>query len=121
MMAKNFCYLQKIINMYIYNVTVNIEKSVKDEWLKWIKHHIAVVLATGHFTEAKFSEVITDEEVHGYTYSIQYRAKTREDLDNYYKNHAERLRKDALEKFADKALAFRTELRIIDEFSVTYN
>ncbi|OIQ29311.1 MAG: hypothetical protein BM564_06325 [Bacteroidetes bacterium MedPE-SWsnd-G2] len=107
--------------MYIYNVTVNIEKSVKDEWLKWIKHHIAVVLATGHFTEAKFSEVITDEEVHGYTYSIQYRAKTREDLDNYYKNHAERLRKDALEKFADKALAFRTELRIIDEFSVTYN
>ena len=57
----------------------------------------------------------------GTTYSVQYRAKSREDLDSYYQQDAERLRNDGLKRFADKMLAFRTELEIIDEYSVTYN
>ena len=52
----------------------------------------------------------------GITYSVQYRAKTREDLDNYYKEDADRLRTDGMRKFADKMLAFRTELKIVNEF-----
>ena len=36
--------------MYIYNVTVSIEKSLADEWLTWMKTiHIPEVLATGYF------------------------------------------------------------------------
>ncbi len=53
------------------------------------------------------------------TYSVQYTAKSREDLDNYYKNDADNLRNDGLKKFADKMLAFRTELKIINEFYPT--
>ena len=56
----------------------------------------------------------------GATYSVQYRAKSREDLESYYTNDAERLRGDGLKKFADKMLAFRTELEIIDEYSVSF-
>ncbi|NNK39940.1 MAG: DUF4286 family protein, partial [Winogradskyella sp.] len=26
--------------MIIYNVTVNVEKSINDQWLLWIKEHI---------------------------------------------------------------------------------
>ena len=34
--------------MYIYNVTTNIDESVHDEWLHWMKEiHIPDVLATG--------------------------------------------------------------------------
>ncbi|WP_335972642.1 DUF4286 family protein [Gaetbulibacter jejuensis] len=107
--------------MIIYNVTVNIDESIHEEWLNWIKNHIALVLATGHFTEAKLTKVLIEEEMGGTTYSIQYRAKSREDLDAYYKNHADALRQDGLKRFADKMLAFRTELEIVDEFSVTFN
>ena len=56
----------------------------------------------------------------GTTYSVQYRAKSREALDAYYKEDAEKLRQAGLIQFADKMLAFRTELEIIDEFSVTF-
>ena len=52
----------------------------------------------------------------GVTYSIQYTANTREDLDNYYKNDAKGLRGDGMKKFADKMLTFRTELKVINEF-----
>ncbi len=107
--------------MIIYNVTANIDDSIHEEWLTWIKEHIPQVLATGKFTEAKLTKVLVEEEMGGVTYSIQYRARSREDLDNYYQNDAERLRNEGLNKFADKMLAFRTELEIIDEYSVSFN
>ncbi|GAA0735989.1 MULTISPECIES: DUF4286 family protein [Gaetbulibacter] len=107
--------------MIIYNVTVNIDESIHEEWLNWIKNHIALVLATGHFTEAKLTKVLIEEEMGGTTYSIQYRAKSRTDLEDYYNNHADALRQDGLKRFADKMLAFRTELEVIDEFSVSFN
>ena len=103
--------------MYIYNVTLNIDESIHETWLDWIKNHIPEVLATGHFSEAKLTRVLVEEDMGGVTYSVQYRAKSREDLDSYYNNHADRLRQDGLQRFGEKVLAFRTELQIIDEYS----
>ncbi|CAM1361642.1 DUF4286 family protein [Tenacibaculum xiamenense] len=102
--------------MYIYNVTVNVDESIQAEWLVWIEKHIPEVLATGHFLSAKMTQVLVEEEMGGVTYSIQYSAKTKEDLENYYKFSAEKLRGDGMKKFADKMLAFRTELKLIKEF-----
>jgi len=104
--------------MIIYNVTIHIEESIHEEWLLWIKNHIPVVLSTGKFIEAKLTRVLVEEEMGGITYSVQYRAKSREDLDNYYKYDADRLKSEGLQKFSDKMLAFRTELEIIDEYRV---
>ena len=105
--------------MYIYNVTINIDQTIHAEWLTWMETHIPEVLATGHFLSAKMTQVLVEEEMGGVTYSVQYTAKTREDLDNYYKNDAERLRTAGMKKFADKMLAFRTELKIVNEFFPT--
>ena len=107
--------------MIIYNVTVNIEEHIHDEWLKWIKNHIPLVLATGKFIDARLTKVLVEEEMDGTTYAIQYKAKSREALDSYYQNDAAKLKQEGLLKFADKMLAFRTELEIIDEYSVTHH
>jgi hypothetical protein len=105
--------------MIIYNVTVNIEESIHDEWLEWIKNHIPQVLATGKFIDARLTKVLVEEEMGGTTYAIQYKAKSREVLENYYQNDAADLKQEGFIKFADKMLAFRTELEIIDEYTVT--
>ncbi len=105
--------------MYIYNVTINIDESVHDEWLTWMETHIPEVLETGRFLSAKMTQVLVEEDMGGVTYSVQYTAKTREDLDNYYKYDAPRLRSDGMKKFADKMVAFRTELKVINEFYPT--
>lgn len=104
--------------MIIYNVTVNIDESVHDEWLIWIKAHIPQVLGTGKFEKATLSQVLVEEDMGGITYSIQYRSYSREALNAYYREDAERLRNDGIKKFADKMLAFRTELKIIDEYNI---
>jgi hypothetical protein len=104
--------------MYIYNVTINIDESIRKEWLAWMRSHIPEVLATGRFLGAKLTRVLVEEETGGETYSVQYKARSRKDLDDYYRYDAERLRGAGIARFADKMLAFRTELEIIDEFSV---
>ena len=105
--------------MFIYNVTTNIDATVHDEWLNWIKTHIIEVLNTGKFTSAKLTEVLVEEEMGGKTYSVQYAASTREDLENYYKFNAPKLQSEGLKRFADKMLTFKTELKIVEEFYPT--
>ena len=105
--------------MYIYNVTSNIDESIHDQWLTWIKEHIPQVLATGKFEKATLTRVLVEEEMGGVTYSVQYKSYSREALDAYFRDDAHKLRQDAA-RFGDKVLAFRTELQIIDEYSVEF-
>jgi len=103
--------------MYIYNVTINIEESVHDEWLLWMKEtHIPDVLATGKFLKAKMCKVLVEEEMGGITYSIQYTTIDKATLERYYKEDADRLRQDGNTLFAGKFVAFRTELEIVSEY-----
>ncbi|PTM06863.1 MAG: DUF4286 domain-containing protein [Bacteroidetes bacterium] len=106
--------------MIIYNITTNIDESIHEEWLSWIKEHIPQVLATGKFEKATLTKVLVEEDLGGHTYSVQYRSYSREALDAYYREDADKLRTEGLKKFADKMLAFRTELEIVDEYSVNF-
>lgn len=107
--------------MIIYNVTVNVDESIHDSWLDWIKIHIPKVLATGKFKEAKLTKVLVNEDMGGITYSIQYRAISKAALEEYYLNFADSLQKEGLKLFGDKTLSFRTELEVIDEYSVSFS
>ncbi len=101
--------------MYIYNVTINIEESEHENWLHWMKNiHIPDMLATGKFLEAKMCRVmVEEEEMGGITYSIQYTTKDKETLEKYFEEDANRLRKDGLNRFNGKFVAFRTELELV--------
>lgn len=99
--------------MIIYNVTVNIENDVREEWLNWMKNtHIPDVMATGFFLENKICKVLVDEE-QGTTYSIQYTAASMKDLEEYQKTQAPRLQKEHSERYTGKFVAFRTLLEIV--------
>ncbi|HET8837656.1 MAG TPA: DUF4286 family protein [Flavobacteriaceae bacterium] len=101
--------------MYIYNVTVNIQEDVHDQWLKWMKHeHIPEMLSTGKFSKALMTKVLVEEVMGGITYSVQYFTESKQQLDKYYKEDAEHLRKKS-KVFDGKFVAFRTELEIVSE------
>ena len=106
--------------MIIYNLTANIDESIHTEWLAWIKEHIPQVLATGKFDKATLTKVLVEQDMGSLTYSIQYRSYSREDLDAYYKEDAEKLKAEGLKRFAHKMLAFTTELEVIDEYTANF-
>ena len=61
--------------MIIYNVTVNIDEDVHEEWLDWMQRvHIPDVMNSGMFLEAKISKILAEEEG-GLSYAIQYSGK----------------------------------------------
>jgi hypothetical protein len=100
--------------MIIYNVTVNIESSVHDEWLLWMKEeHIPDVMNTGMFLESRILKVMGDEDSGGSTYSIQYTCKSMNEYRQYEEVFAPALRAEFNAKYKDKFVAFRTLLQVV--------
>lgn len=98
--------------MILYNVTVNVDDSVKDEWLEWMKvKHIPDVLATGLFIDNKVYKIKSDDE--GNTFSIQYFLKSMEDYERYQNEFAAKLKAEHSEKYKDKFTAFRTVMELV--------
>ena len=102
--------------MLVYNVTVNIDADIHDEWLAWMRStHIPQVVNTGCFLESKLSR-INGEEDGGVTYSIMYVSPSKEKYEEYQEHHAPRLQKEHTEKYQGKFAAFRTVLDVIEQF-----
>ena len=68
--------------------------------------------------EATLTKVLVEEEMGGQTYSIQYRAHSREALDAYYKEDADRLRTEGSKNLQIKCLLLEQSLEVVDEYSV---
>lgn len=102
--------------MIIYNVTVNIDAEVHDEWLQWMRSkHIPDVMSSGCFIESKISR-IHGEEQGGMSYAIQYIAPNQDKLDVYQQLFAPKLQHEHTSKYQGKFAAFRTILSIVEEF-----
>lgn len=100
--------------MIIYNVTVNIEQEIQEDWLVWMKEqHIPDVMATGKFVDYQLCKLISHQE-EGITYAIQYRAENMKDLHEYQMEHAPALQKEYIDRYQNKSVAFRTLLEVVD-------
>lgn len=101
--------------MILYNVTVNIDNSVKEDWLEWMQLiHIPEVMATGLFVSNQIARLINEEDNGGTTYAVQYMARTMEDLNTYQRDFAPALQLDHAKRYKDKFVAFRSMLEIVD-------
>ncbi|MEY4595463.1 MAG: hypothetical protein RIQ47_1873 [Bacteroidota bacterium] len=100
--------------MILYNVTVNIDESVHDEWLDWMKKvHIPNVLRTGIFSENRLLKVLVEEEMGGITYAFQYTCESMEKFREYEQKFAPALRAEVDELYSGKYVAFRTLLEYV--------
>lgn len=102
--------------MVLYNVTVNIDASVKDEWLEWMRTvHIPEVMGTGCFVESRILRV-EGEEQGGLTYAIAYLSPSVEQYEKYQEKFAPGLQREHSERYQGKFAAFRTILHVVEEF-----
>lgn len=100
--------------MVLYSVTINVIDEVHEEWLQWMREkHVPDVMNTGCFVMHKIMR-LKDPVQDGNTYSFQYFAESDATLSEYLTNHAPGLRADVDDKYANKYLAFRTILDVIE-------
>ncbi len=89
--------------MYIYSVTININKETEQEWLQYMQTiHIAEVMSTGYFKTTSMRKGITYDENEYSIYNIEYTIDTKEDFTNYQLQCAPALQKEVIDKFAGK-------------------
>ena len=101
--------------MVLYNITINIDYDVHDEWLEWMKKvHIPQVLNTGLFIENKICRIHAEEEG-GRSYSIQYLLKNMNDYNHYQNTFAKDLQQEHIQKYDGKFVAFRTLLEVVHD------
>ncbi len=101
--------------MILYNVTLNIDPTINDEWLIWMKEtHLPEVMATGKFTSFEMYKIQNhyDDDTN-LNYSVQYYANTLRDYEDYVTIFAPSLKQKTIEKYGDKIIAFRTILERI--------
>ena len=97
--------------MFLFNVTVGIDKDVELEWLRWMRaEHIPKVMATGLFVEYKIYKVLHDQGEGTTSYSVQYFAMSINHVNLYFEKHAQSLLDEQRIRFRDKHIAFMTLL-----------
>jgi hypothetical protein len=100
--------------MIIYNVTVNVEDSIHQEWLSWMKSkHLKEVVSTGCFTSYRMCRLLGTQDT-GVTYAIQYFAPTIDHYHRYDQQYAPKLRQEGIDRFQEKMVAFRTLMEVVE-------
>jgi hypothetical protein len=101
--------------MILYNVTINIDEDVHEDWLNWMKAvHIPDVMNTGLFRSYKICRILAEEDG-GKSYAIQYFCESMEMLEQYQEKHAPQLQQEHTQRYSGKFGAFRTLLQVVDE------
>ena len=101
--------------MYIYNVTVKVERAIADEWLQWMIHeHIPEILSTGCFRDAKLMQILEIDDAEGPTYATQYFAATEDDYRKYLSDFTPAMRQKGIDKWGNQFIAFRTLMKSVN-------
>ncbi len=101
--------------MTIYNVTIKVQESIKEEWLSWLKEeHIPEVINTGCFTKATILQLLEVDNSDGPTYAIQYQAESKALYNRYIESFAGTMRQRSVDKWGDKFIAFRSVMQVVN-------
>jgi hypothetical protein len=101
--------------MIIYNVTIQVEHAIAEEWLQWLlKDHIPAIMATGCFTQRQVVRLLETDDADGPTYAVQYYARDKEHYQTYLDRYAAGFRKESTERWGARFIAFRSTMEIVD-------
>jgi hypothetical protein len=103
--------------MLIYEVNLEVDDEINYKMAAYLQEHLQQMLTfTGFRTAYWFFRRPEDEEnapQEKTLWTIQYVIDKREDLDDYLKNHAQKMRAETVEKFGDRFKASRRILNLL--------
>lgn len=102
------------VNGIIYNITINLEKRIADEWLQWMMQVYAPkIIATGCFIRYSVLKLLDHDDEQSMTYVVQYFSLNKNDYQYYIAEFDEKFRKESFDKWGNKFMAFRTVLQVV--------
>ncbi len=97
----------------IYEVNVEVDREIAEDYRAWLHEHIAEILALPGFVDARTFDVLDPPTADGRIgLCVQYRLTDAAALDVYLRDHAPRLRADGIARFGER---FRAQRRVLRE------
>ncbi len=101
--------------MIIYNITVKVDWSVAEDWVKWMQEiHIPDVLNTRCFEKHQLVRLLQVDETEGPTYATQYYVLALSQYDYYLQHYAPYFRRQIKEKWGEKYIDFCTLMQVVE-------
>lgn len=98
----------------VYEVTLDLDGAIADEYLQWLRAHIAEICALPGFLGADLHGTLEPSPPDGRVgLCVQYRLRDQAALEDYLREHAPRLRADGMARFGGRFNASRRVLRTL--------
>jgi hypothetical protein len=95
--------------MLVYTITVNVEQSVTDQWLLWMKENfLGAMLATGFFQRYNAFKVLHDSD--GDTYTFQFFCSDILQFEQFSEPHKGIILQSLMNSYPGKVVYFNTML-----------
>lgn len=101
----------------LYNITYQVERSILEEWLEWMKEvYIARALKLNGFEAHKLMKIIqNDEQGPDIAFACQFTVKSKGHFLYFHDTLHKELSALSQTKFGEKSLSFATLMEIHDE------
>ena len=93
----------------IYEVNIQIEPSVAEEYLTWLRPHVQHMLQIDGFHSAEIFTLEKESDRAGFV--VHYHVRDKGALENYFLRHASAMRAEGIQKFGGK---FSVERRVLE-------
>lgn len=103
--------------MFVYEVNLEINSSVYDDFVAWLKPHINELLQFKGFVKANLLLDTDSNSTETKKIKVDYYLDSHETYDEYVKVHAPRMRGDGIKLFEGKFTATRRFLQIEESYS----
>ncbi len=98
--------------IFLYNVTIGVDKEIEMEWLQWMKnYYLPRAMQSGAFLEHRIYKVLTHEDENSVSYSVQYFSDAIEKIVQYLNNDGKVLLEELRNRYKEKHVVFNTLLQ----------
>lgn len=106
---------EAVVDAVIYEVNIDLELGLREEYLTWLRAHVDEICALPGFLGARILEVTDPAAAEGRaSLCVQYRLSGPAALGAYLSDHAPRLRAEGLARFGGRFAASRRVLAGLD-------
>ena len=99
----------------VYEVNLDLDADVREDYLAWLRPHIAEILALPGFLGATLAEPVDPAAEAGHALlCVQYTLADVDALQAYLRDHAPRMREEGLARFGGR---FRAQRRVLQTLS----
>lgn len=95
----------------VYEVTLDVDAAIANEYRAWLNRHTAELLALPGFVDARILDLLEPSTPGRIGLCVQYTLRDRAAYEAYLRDHAERVRSNGIARFGDRFTATRRLLQ----------